>query len=158
MITKSIKAPSKPGVWDRWRDRNVSSSPINLNTYPRPVVDIKEESQFKMKQQWPKEKYTVWIEGIKEVYKRGGLVTFTSCRIKENGLPVYYAVTDICEIWYTATYDEGIYQPKALYLQYEGAEGRVKHGWWCAPSRLRPLTTEELALVNLQDRPTQGSA
>lgn len=105
---------------------------------------------------WTKVRYAHVVEGCKLTYPVGTLVTYRANHEIQGRLPILYRVEYHEENMNQVTWDYQHSYPECLTLRYEGnVQGMTLN---VAPNRMRTLTTAELALVNLSNRPTQGSA
>lgn len=154
MITKSIKAP---GFLTRLADvvghrqqqqfhgMRTSPAPIDVGPIPR----------------LPKHLFGQFIEQVKKEFKQGDLVVFKHFVPIPGRLPsALYKIETINELWYDCILDQaiGIDQPRCLYIRMVGMRDTTETGFSTAPVRMRHLTTEEKALVDLQNSPVQGTA
>jgi hypothetical protein len=131
-------------MMERWHN--------NSQTYPPPVIATVKPRHHT----WPKERYTPWMEWVKQNFPVGTLCTYADIAPKDTSAPVCYRVLAHNELWYDAEWDPAIEQPKGLCVA--GVTYGGNPAWSCAPSRMRILTETEKALVDLQNRPVQGSA
>lgn len=102
---------------------------------------------------WTKLQYAVWIEKMKESFKRDDLVTLNQIPVTPNIVPMYYTLSYIEENHNTVKYDLDIQQPIAFVIKTQ--ENKFLHK---CPAVLRKLTTQEIALVNLSNQRPQGTA
>lgn len=102
---------------------------------------------------WTKVEYSKWIEGIRNIYKVGDLITSTHIAVRENTIPFHYHVTYIEELHSHVDWDDHFQQPKCLHCKtLQGTQAEL------APKYVRHLTEGEKELVNLSNRKHQGTA
>ena len=102
---------------------------------------------------WDKLQYSQWVEKVKEKFKVGDRVTFASCPPIASCLPYHMEITYINELHHYIEYDSDIQEPKAIVCR--NMRGTFENK---CPATLRPLTYEELCLVNLSNQKSQGTA
>lgn len=142
MLTKFIQAPTiLAAALERWSaapppSRGLSYVPVNNG--------------------WDKLRYTKLVDETRERFPIGSLVAYRAANPREGQVPLYYKVTYIEEVLPHATWDAVCNQPECLTAEYDSHLGTTTIRF--APSRLRPLTEGELALVNLSNKPVQGTA
>lgn len=103
--------------------------------------------------EWTKIQYGVWIEAKKEKFKVGDLVCDIHSPPLANYVPWYYELKYIEELSKEVAFDTEMKEPLAFTVITQQNVYLKK-----CPGSLRHLTQEELDLVNLQNRPTQGNA
>ena len=135
MITYSIRPKTVwQGIKDITRGFIPSANDRPARTWP------------KLNDRWSKERYTTFIEQVKQQFKQGDLVTLKSIQPIKNLLPIHYKVSYIDELHYTVKYDSFYMEPAAVVAQ--GMDGILIPR---APISLRQLTKEELELVHLHN-------
>lgn len=107
-----------------------------------------------LSQEWTKLQYATWIEGVKQVFKVGDLVTLKQVPFVPKRLPVHWVITDIAEVHHLVSFDPDIKEP--ICLTVKSISGVVMYK---CPSVLRRLTTGEKDLVDLLNtEPIHGVA
>lgn len=123
--------------------------PAKLDTSKLPVLNQRVAPVMP----WTKLEYTKWIEGIKNNYKVGDLVTSIHIGVMTNTVPFHYSITYIEELHSHVQWDDHYHQPKCLHCKtLQGNQAEL------APKYVRHLTEGEIALVNLSRSKHQGTA
>lgn len=102
---------------------------------------------------WPKVQFSIWLEGIKQKFAVGDLVTMATIPVIPNVVPMKWEITYINELHKDCKFDADIKQPICITVRFPNGVCVQK-----CPATLRKLTTEELALVELSDKKPGGTA
>ena len=116
------------------------ASPKSSHT-PVQVVDLP----------WTKLRFTVWLEGIKQAFKEGDLVTLRQIPYIPHKIPFYWRITYINELFHDVKYDSTMKEPICITVRTENNIFMTK-----CPGGLRKFTEEELNLVSLSDKKPAG--
>ena len=103
---------------------------------------------------WDKQTFTKWFETtVRGKFCIGDLITLRDISVTPNTIPFHYRIGFINELWFNVTFDSSNAEPLCL-----GCEGLNRSWISKAPSTMRKLTIEEVALVNLSNTKAAGSA
>jgi hypothetical protein len=103
---------------------------------------------------WGKVEFIKWFEDhVRGKFKEGDLVTWKRTPETHNHAPYHMKVVYVNEFHHTAKYNTFQNEPEVIHVQ--GMSNVITHR---CPSELRQLSTEEKALVNLQNLKAQGTA
>lgn len=102
--------------------------------------------------------YTRWLEGIvRPKFPVGTLCTMRAAPYVPGQLPKpIFVVSDLQEVCYMAPVSLETGEPKCIFVKYEPTGINVTIAY--APASLRPLTEEELKLVNTRNQEAQKSS
>lgn len=137
-------------IHNRFKERILSlAPPASVDTSKLPVLTQRVAPVMP----WTKVVYSTWIEGIKNNYKVGDLVTSVHISVMPNVIPFHYSVTYIEELHGHVKWDDHYHQPKCLHCKtLQGNQVEL------CPKFVRHLTQGEIDLVNLSHRKHQGTA
>lgn len=99
---------------------------------------------------WPKLKYSMWIEEVKQKFKKGDWICRRHHPSILNYCPTAYEILDIQEIHYEVQMDPIRHIPKALYIKMLG----TSYPTWGSPDDFRLLTEDERKYANTKPNQT----
>jgi hypothetical protein len=97
------------------------------------------------------------IENVRKHFGVGDRVTYASIPVIQGEPPsALYEIVYIQELWYDVEFDDVVQEPRALLLRNLNYMSNTFVS--ATASRMRKLTTMEASLVDLRDKPVQGTA
>jgi hypothetical protein len=103
---------------------------------------------------WDKFTFNKWYEeNVQGHFCVGDLITLKDIPPVPNTIPFHYKITFLHEMWYNVKFNSSNTEPVCLCCTSLGG-GTINK----APSEMRKLTVEEVALVNLSNIKAQGTA
>jgi hypothetical protein len=137
MLTYEIKKPVQQSVIQ------------NIRQSFRDKLDEREKDRFRHNYM-DKIEFAIWIEGIKERFPKGTLVTMAAIPYQTDAIPpAVFKVNDIQEIHFMAPMDEYVpKQPKCVIVDSTKYDIQAVY----CPKTLRKLTDEEVQLVHLRNK------
>lgn len=150
MITHKIKAPSiLTRVFESFR-RHDTYTPPALQTVDRRPVTAQPKG-------FDKRRFALHIENVRKHFGVGDRVTYASIPVMQGEPPsALYEIVYIQELWYDVEFDDVVQEPRALLLRNLNYMSNTFVS--ATASRMRKLTTMEASLVDLRDKPVQGTA
>jgi hypothetical protein len=150
VITHKIKAPSiLTRVFDSFRRQEQHTPPALQAVARRPVTAPPKG--------FDKRRFALHIENVRRHFSVGDRVTYASIPVIQGEPPsALYEIVYIQELWYDVEFDDVVQEPRALLLRNLNYMSNTFVS--ATASRMRKLTTMEASLVDLRDKPVQGTA